>query len=273
MYEYEVLTRKDVKDLQLSALFYDKLYQRPLVQTMINRIYKDFDPRLLATIIVSEREDGRYAILDGNHRVAAAKKAGLTSISCVVHKNLTVEQEAKMFSDLNQVRKKVPLWEIHKARILYGAPDSLFIDRIFKECNLEVVAGSKGQKGKTKTGVISALEPVYSLHGAVRLGVISEIEFKEVISFVAELCASANSPVDREILKGVCYLARRGFFKRYLDLKSRLFKRGLDKIHTYIRSAQIDSLSTGYGERVLAIGILKCYNQGLPTEKQAHIDA
>lgn len=64
-------------------------YGRPLSETRVKSILKHFDPLGLGTILLSMRDDNRYAIIDGQHRIAAAMEYGMTSVPSRVYIDLS----------------------------------------------------------------------------------------------------------------------------------------------------------------------------------------
>lgn len=67
----------------------------------VGRMVKTWDIRKVGTITVSQRADGSHFCIDGAHRSAAARELGITELPAIVHAGLTREQEAAMFSGLN----------------------------------------------------------------------------------------------------------------------------------------------------------------------------
>ena len=59
------------------------------------------------TIDVSERDDGSMYILDGGTRVTHARRNGVETIHARVLNGLTVDQESRLFTELNEDRSRV----------------------------------------------------------------------------------------------------------------------------------------------------------------------
>jgi hypothetical protein len=68
---------------------------------------------------VSKRKDGYY-VIDGNHTRLAYKMVGGGKLACRVHENLTVAEEARLFSELNTSAKKPSFSEILRAKAAAG---------------------------------------------------------------------------------------------------------------------------------------------------------
>ena len=59
--------------LSLSDLYSGQPYQRPIKDRVVDRLVREWDPRLLTPLVVSYRE-GRYYLVDGQHRACAMRK-------------------------------------------------------------------------------------------------------------------------------------------------------------------------------------------------------
>lgn len=105
-YDLREIKRKafqGIEQLRADVLNIDHRYQRPVGRRYVSRIAREFDARLFGIVTVSQRADGSYWILDGQHRVEALKKMGkgATMIPCEVLSGLTYQQEAHIFDKRN----------------------------------------------------------------------------------------------------------------------------------------------------------------------------
>lgn len=103
----EVRAGQSFRKIKADDLGIDHRYQRPLSEASVNRIAKQFDPKLFGVVTVSERGDGTFWIVDGQHRVAAIRKMGngQTEIPCEVLTSLSYEEEANVFHKRNAWKK------------------------------------------------------------------------------------------------------------------------------------------------------------------------
>ncbi|GFG87894.1 DUF6551 family protein [Mycolicibacter algericus] len=110
-----------VTAIHTSDVFVDTTYQRPCDPARARAMARDWNPRLAGIIEVSDRGPTnlpRYAIIDGQHRWAAAQLLDdPPTLVANVHTGLTVADEAKLFDQLNRARKKVNVFEHYKARL------------------------------------------------------------------------------------------------------------------------------------------------------------
>ena len=126
----------------------------------------EFNPELLGIIDVSDRGDGTFAIVEGQHRWAAAREAHPdrdgVHLVCLVHTGLTTTDEAHLFHQID-VRRRRALsgWDRWKAR--RGAGDPVVAE-------IEAVVTSHGLLGDPaprdrSVAATKTLETVYELGG------------------------------------------------------------------------------------------------------------
>ena len=82
--------------------------QRKIKTKEVDKIFNDYDDNLVNLITVSLR-DGRYYIIDGQHRVTAIKKkfGSNAIVKCRVIPGLTVKDEAAYFRKINKSQREI----------------------------------------------------------------------------------------------------------------------------------------------------------------------
>jgi hypothetical protein len=153
----------------LDDLFVDGEYQRPLT-SFVNTVVRDYDPALLGTLIVSERRGGRMAIIDGQTRWAAMQERDEPAAPCLVYMNLTREDEARLFADLQTKRRGMATYLRFRAALVAKQPEATDIARIVQAAGFELDVEETGQTIKA----IAALENVYR-RGPDVLGEVMDI--------------------------------------------------------------------------------------------------
>lgn len=99
----------------------DYSYQR--VRTAhVNKIYDKWDPNQCDYLIVSYRDD-KFYIIDGQHRYYAALARGVKDLPCIIRTGLTMEDEARIFVEMNTSRKPLNPFDTFKANIANGNED------------------------------------------------------------------------------------------------------------------------------------------------------
>ena len=126
--------------LRAGDLFADPTYQRDLDTTRVERMSSEYDRTLLGVLEVSAREDGRYAIIDGQHRWAVVERvSGIEEhLACQVHTGLSQEDEARLFLEIDTGRRNLTWWDRWRARRGRGDPSVLGIDEVLKRHQLQV---------------------------------------------------------------------------------------------------------------------------------------
>jgi len=136
--------------------------QRGLNESWANTLADEFNPDLMGFIHVSHR-DGWYYIVDGQHRVRAAIMfLGDSSqqVQCHVYENLTCDQEANLFLELNNTKKQGPMSR-YKVALTAGKADELDVERICRSLDLRIGL----DKSCEEIGCVTAILAVYRKHG------------------------------------------------------------------------------------------------------------
>jgi len=173
----------------LDRLFIDREYQRPLTSFVLT-VVKEFDPALVGTLIVSDRGKDRFAVIDGQTRLEAMirvafEDAGieigdwsarktvqrrLTELCqsdrenttglvapCLVYSNLSHEQEADLFADLQTKRRGMATYLRFRAALVARKDEAVAIAAIVNDAGFEL--GVEETPNTVKA--IAALENVY----------------------------------------------------------------------------------------------------------------
>ena len=86
-------------------------YQRPVNPKEVDRLIREWDERLLDPITVSFR-DGKFYVVDGQHRISAMRRmngGNGVMVNCKVYSGLTYEQEAALCYRLDKAKKRLSL--------------------------------------------------------------------------------------------------------------------------------------------------------------------
>lgn len=146
-------------------------YQRPPAEKFVRDLTLKFDERLVGTIDVSEREDGRFAVIDGQQRSEAMRRAGKTGCYASVYENLSLAEEASLFFHKNRDRKAVHPYYEFMARFAADDPMAKDIKRIVEAQGFIVeIAGGAGKIPGREQHItaIRAIEEVFGYQTDVR---------------------------------------------------------------------------------------------------------
>lgn len=156
-----------IEEVELDKMALDMSYQRQERNT-VRKIIKNFDPRLLRPLVVSYR-DGKYYIVDGQHRYQALKMMGVTKTRCEVFYGLSSKEEAEIFSRQNNNVATLKPIDTFKSNIHIGNPtdiDVIIYNIIMK--NKMLIANNPKALG---------FRCLYSLRNGVRLYGADILEF------------------------------------------------------------------------------------------------
>lgn len=154
---------KLVSNVKVEDLVIDLSYQRKPNADKVSKIIRNFDPNAIGVLICSIREDGIVAVIDGGHRVAALNAMGLgkTDVRCLVFFDLTIQQEAEMFTTLNDNRTKPKTSDIFKSKVVAGDPDATSINKIIEAFGLKIA----NNPGMNNVRAIGTLTNIYKREG------------------------------------------------------------------------------------------------------------
>ena len=144
---------------RLDLLTTDPEVQRPLDDVRVNAIARAFTWEAFGVPVASRRSDGSEVLLDGQHRVAAARQSGFTAtgVRVLVYTGLTREREAEMFRLLNNTKHPTAI-DLFLVALIEQRPEELDINRIIEDHGLKVVrSGDKAFKA------VGAARKVYNL--------------------------------------------------------------------------------------------------------------
>ena len=118
----------------------------------------NFDPDQVGIFTISERENGRFVVIDGQNRLHALRLMGWDGqkVECHVYRGLTKKREAEIFLGLSETRNHKHGDRFH-ARITAGDPVACAIKK-------SVIAAGYAIERSARDGGIaatSALEDVY----------------------------------------------------------------------------------------------------------------
>ncbi|KUR80794.1 hypothetical protein AQZ49_01835 [Novosphingobium sp. FSW06-99] len=109
----------------VDELSVDPSYQRsidnPTSRALIKKIAREWDWSLFQLLVVSRRPDGELYVVDGQHRLEAARLRGdLRDLPCSVYDFRLVSHEADAFVALNQQRKPLTRLDLFKGAVIGG---------------------------------------------------------------------------------------------------------------------------------------------------------
>lgn len=150
-----VVCGKKIASVPVSLLRIDESYQREPKSDSIQNLVNEWDMNSCDFLDVSYR-DGKFYIIDGQHRYTAAKYIGVQTLPCVIRTGLVRSQEAIIFARQNRNTKKLYPYDTYKANIICGDESikevkiDVEINRICVSHNIVVKKVSKDTKKDSK---------------------------------------------------------------------------------------------------------------------------
>jgi len=158
------LPRPKILLLQADLLIVDAYVQRRLDPKRVTKMAREFDPRLLRTLVVNKRNERDHHVIDGQHRRAAMIEAGFGGyrVYCETYTGLTREQEAQAFINHNALTTKPNAVDTFRLRRLAGDPVAVEIGDVVDDFGLKIAFG----KQVDQIPAVGALEWVHKRGGA-----------------------------------------------------------------------------------------------------------
>lgn len=233
-------------------LFVDYGYQRPVSNQKVNMMKSNFDEKALTTLVVSKREDGTFAIIDGQHRYKAGFDMGIEFFYCQVFINLTYQQEADLFYKLNVQRGIVKSTLQFKASLEAGHDKSENVKNIVERngFKLEFV---KSTKSKNMIACVDKLLKAYE---------VGSDHLELVLNTLRKAYDGDKKSLTHFFIEGISLFLKNYFVKIDYDRFIRILKTNtIDSL--VINSKKRKEYDGGRLGTCIEIELLNLYNKGL----------
>jgi hypothetical protein len=183
--------------LRARELFADPAYQRDVDPKRVAKMAAEFDRRLVGVLEVSKRPDTRFAILDGQHRHATLLQVEGDDalLVCQVYEELTEQDEARLFHEINARRKQLNFWDRWKSRRAAGDERVLAIEQVLANHGLQV----HPSVGDGNIAATQALEVIVDEIGELWL-------LDSVVVVLLSAFGRRREAFDGAILQGLAYV-------------------------------------------------------------------
>jgi ParB-like chromosome segregation protein Spo0J len=114
-------------------------------------------------VVVTPSSDG-WLIIDGQHRVEAARRCKLMTVPCVIVPAASVEEQAEIFLGLNRTRVPINPYAIHAARVAAGEADAVATAELALAAGIDIPRYPIPQN-KLKPGQTMALSTIAKAAG------------------------------------------------------------------------------------------------------------
>lgn len=166
-----------------SELYVDETYQRPLSQEKVWLIATTFTWGLYDPLWIGDRRGrGTLYVVDGRHRLAAAIMLGprlIERVPCQVRRTESVEEEARMFVELQEKRRTISSAQRFAAKLVFKDPIALDLQAIMSKHGFKVVSerfgGSAITAAQNEITAVGTLEKIYRAGGRNRVHAVLQI--------------------------------------------------------------------------------------------------
>lgn len=152
----------EVRQVFLDDLRIDETFQRRIDWNRVGRLAESFVDDAVGVVTVSLRDNGGLYLVDGQHRVQAALKAGRDkntyTVQARVFEGMSHAEEAELFRLLNNA-ERVPAFDKFRARIIEGDEVAL---TLLAELTRNGFALRYAGKSIGSFSAVAALEWVYA---------------------------------------------------------------------------------------------------------------
>lgn len=152
--------------IPLSLLFLDERYQRKHKESGVRRLYKNWDVRKLAPILVAPHyDDYVFSLIDGNNRTTVMEMRNIPSATATIMMQAPTDDaerlkfECEIFADQDSESEKVKLVEKHNSNVIRGDKAATIIQKLVKEYNIAFVE----TKGQRNSAILGSYSDTYSI--------------------------------------------------------------------------------------------------------------
>ena len=245
--------------IPVDSLKVDTEYQRPISGARVDRISSDWSWIACGVITVALRGlgSGDYYVVDGQHRVESARRAGIPELPCMVFESQEHTEEAQGFLDTNTNRKSMAILDKYRALLVTGDSTALKVQALLELANRDPSVRTGGHSFHTQN-LGRAFAALDYLMSAVRI----DIEALERI-WPLMIEVTDGRLLTKRLLQGMFYIER---YLSNASITERLWRRriltvGYDLLHKSIdETCAFEGKS---GSAVCAQGILRALNKGL----------
>ena len=165
---------------RLDQLEIDDAYQRsidtPGSQSMIRTIARHWNWDLCQPLFVARRADAHLYVVDGQHRLAAARmRFDIDQLPCIVSMTDGAAQEARLFSEFNRRRRPPSQLDLYFADLAAGEPVAADINCALLAAGLSMSKHTNAASFKPGQVMnIAGLRSCHRMHGLDVLSVALE---------------------------------------------------------------------------------------------------
>lgn len=164
---------KEHRKLPVDALKLCMQYQRTQNEHHVQKIVDAWNEDAFGALVVARRKDGSLWVVDGGHRLAAARALKINTVPCSIMESDGPAHEALVFRALSTTRK-VHIITVFWGRITAGEKVATTILRTVRDAGFDLPKNTGGVRGRAATawpiiGCVGAVERCFNEGGVERL--------------------------------------------------------------------------------------------------------
>lgn len=237
----------ELKSIHKDLLDVDHRYQRYLNNDKSLEIASKFSWIAFGSLVVARRKDGSLFVIDGQHRLGAARKrADVTHVPCIVYDAPEVTDEAGGFLDINTGRRLPSAFDQHRALVMRGDEAALLIEKLARDHGFDI--SNNSSPGKLRC-----------LATCRRLIQSKREAFLAVFGLAAEVCR--DHYLDERVIDPLVYL----YGKTNGDISRGVWRKAVLALGYEDFRAATDRAAAFYqkgGAKVWAKGLAQALNKG-----------
>lgn len=192
--------------LPVAAMEVDPAYQRQIGKRggkMVRDLAAGWDWSRCGAIVVAPAATGDgWAVIDGQHRMLAARAAGIEELPCVITGEDFTPGQARAFLGVNDTRQRVTTGARHVAAVAAGDPDAVALQQVLNAAGVTVETRDGYRPGPRSTSAVMRLRKYMQRHGA---GVLEDA----LRLMVAAIPADSEESLTAQTIEGVCLVVAR----------------------------------------------------------------
>jgi hypothetical protein len=191
--------------VEISKLNMRQPYNRDIKESRCRKMADNYKNYLVRPIDISLRQDGKYYVIDGQHRVTTLDFLDIPSIDATIHLDLTYEEEALMFVELNATSKNVSAGQKFIGLIEGKNPEALDIISILEQFNFRISVEKIKNLKEDNFGRIECVETIQKLYEKLERDM-----FIRILDVISRTWGGHYHSLKRNIFMGVAL-----FIKEY----------------------------------------------------------
>jgi len=245
--------KPELEWISVDLIDVDSNYQREIKPQLVDKILSGFSWSKFGALVLSRQENGRFSVVEGQHRwKAACLHPRIDAVPAVVVRHDSTKGEADSFLAINRDRMAVTSVEQYWAGLTAGDDAAIAVSKVLQSAGCDVVP-AQGHYRPNLTNSISAIDRCLKRYG-------------DASTRRALLIIRAAWPDDAKALRGtlITSLARiiRANDKTIADpeLVAAIRPQSLAKLTAHAEAFR--KLSGGSAETALTKAIAELYNKG-----------